>query len=72
MSDPLDLSQQIERLLDLLRQDIGMMFAESSKGKLSAASSRDLVAYLKALKDLKDRQDQELAGLPDDKLEELE
>jgi hypothetical protein len=72
MTDALDIGEQLERLLNILQKEVTNLHLESSKGKLSASSARDLVSYVKTLSDIKVRQDKELADLPDDKLEELE
>lgn len=44
---------------------------ESSRGKLSAPSARDLVAYLKLLNELKTEQADNLSNMTDDELRKL-
>jgi hypothetical protein len=62
----------IEALLaksgEILRREITNIMSQSSAGKLDAASSRDLVAYIKLLSELKAEKQAELANMSDDDL----
>lgn len=60
-----------ERCIEILKRDLSYLMQESASKKLSAASARDLVAYLKLLDDLKSLEDDELSGLTDETLEAL-
>lgn len=53
----------------ILQREIRNLMAESSKGKLGAASARDLVAYIKLLSELEAKQAADLANMTDDELE---
>lgn len=68
-------SFDIEELLakggEILRREILNLLMESSRGKLSAASSRDLVAYVKLLSELKADALEQLDDLSDDELRKL-
>jgi hypothetical protein len=55
--------QLIEKSMESLRRDLGHIFSNVSRGKLDASAARDLVAYIKVLK--------ELEVLPDDEMEKL-
>lgn len=65
------LSEQLEKCVEILRRDLSYLMSEASKGKLSAASARDLVAYIKLLGDLKDMEKDDLNKLSDEALEAL-
>lgn len=75
VTDDLAGSFDLEELLDkggeILRREIANLLMESSRGKLNAASARDLVAYVKLLYELKSEMKDELENLPDDKLKEM-
>jgi hypothetical protein len=66
--------EQLERLLEkveeALRFDVNQIYQEAARGKLSATSSRDLVAYLKHLADERSR-DVDPSALGDTELEKL-
>lgn len=68
-------SLDIEALLDkcavVLQREISNLMMESSGKKLSAASARDLVAYIKLLAELKEYQEEELSELTDEQLKQL-
>lgn len=49
-----DLNQLLDKATEAVRRDLRHIFEEVSKGKLSAPSSRDLVAYIKLLTDVLD------------------
>ena len=64
----------IARLIDdgllTLHREMKNILIMSAKGKLDAASARDLRDHLKLLFELKDREDASLNGLTDDELKE--
>jgi len=66
--------EQTEELLDeVIRMDVKNLYAEVQKGRLSAASARDAVAYKKLFHEMKDRESetaQELSKLSDQELKE--
>jgi uncharacterized protein YcaQ len=65
----------VEALLEkgglILQREITNLMMESSGKKLSSASSRDLVAYLRLLSDLQKDQKQKLEQLTDEELVSL-
>lgn len=63
-----DVEELLNKGGELLRREIANLLGESSRGKLSAASARDLVAYIRLLSELKEAQAAELADLPDAEL----
>lgn len=65
------LGEQLEKCVEILRRDLSYLMAEASRGKLSAPSARDLVAYIKLLGDLKDMEKDDLNKLSDEALEAL-
>ena len=65
------LQSQLEKCAEILRRDLSYLMTEASKGKLSAPSARDLVAYIKLLNDLKDLEKDDLNKLSDEALEAL-
>lgn len=65
------LESLLEKCVEALRRDISYLLAESSKGRLSAPSARDLVSYIKLLTELKDLEHSELSKLTDEQLEKL-
>jgi hypothetical protein len=72
MSDQLELL--LEKAVEAMRRDINQIFTASSGRKLNATEARDLVAYLKLLHDIADRQDdkgKELASTSEEELKEL-
>lgn len=73
--EPQSGSFDIEELLakggEILRREILNLLMESSRGKLSAASSRNLVAYVKLLSELKADVLEQLDDLSDDELRKL-
>lgn len=74
-ADSQPVSFDIEHMLntggEILRREIRNLLAESSKGKLNAASARDLCAYIKLLSELKQTQLEELENLSDEDLKKL-
>ena len=69
-----DLDQMLSKATIALQRDINSIVVEGTKKKLSAASARDLVAYIKLLSDLtkllKDK-GKELAKASEDELKIL-
>lgn len=63
--DIVDLLQKGE---EILRREISNLMIESTSKKLSPNSSKDLVAYLKLLNELKIEQQRALSELTDDEL----
>lgn len=67
--------EQTEELLDeVIRMDVKNLYAEVQKGRLSAASARDAVAYKKLFHEMRDRDAEiaaELAKLSDNELKEV-
>jgi hypothetical protein len=57
-----DLSQLLERCLEILRREITNITLESTK-KLSASSARDLVAYTKLLSEIQEQEMKAAKGL---------
>lgn len=68
-----DIEELLSKGGEILRREILNLLMESSRGKLSAPSSRDLVAYIKLLSELKadalaafvDMSDEQLRQLAD-------
>lgn len=56
---------------EILRREIKNLLMESARGKLSAASARDLTAYIKLLNELKLEQQQALAAMDDEAVEAI-
>lgn len=52
----------------ILQREIKNLLMASANGKLLPAHSRDLVAYIRLLSELKDKQEQDAAELTDDEL----
>lgn len=48
----MNLNELRDKLEEAVRRDINHIFTEVSRGKLSATSARDLVAYTKLLEEL--------------------
>lgn len=66
-----DSEKLMEQLMEALRRDAKTILMESAAKKLSPASARDLVAYLKFLVDEQERQesaDQEANKMTDEEL----
>lgn len=65
----------IDKLLDqggtALSREIKNILVASAKGKLDAAYSRDLIAYLRLLQELKIEQKKDLQDLTDEELAKL-
>ncbi len=57
-NDDVDITKLLDKGLEILRKEVNNLFMESSQGKLSAVSARDLVGYVKLLHDLEERQKQ--------------
>lgn len=62
----------IERLLnnagEILKREIRHLMYESSQGKLNAASSRNLVDYIRLLEEIRQKQKDDLENLTDEEL----
>lgn len=65
----------VQKLLDkggvALSREIQNILSASAKGKLDAAYSRDLIAYLRLLQELKIEQKKELSDMDDESLAKL-
>lgn len=59
------------KTIEILRREILNLMGESTRGKLEPSSSKALVDYIKLLSDLKDKEKDLLAQLPDEYLEKL-
>jgi hypothetical protein len=69
-----DLNKLLKKASDAVKRDLNHIFTEVSTRKLSATSSRDLVAYVKLLSDIskaQKEQKEELAAASDDELKKL-
>lgn len=62
----------IEKGMESIRRDITHIFSNVSRGKLDSNSARDLVAYIKVLKELESNPDENLEKLKKMTKEELE
>ena len=71
MSLKFSLESQLEKAIICLKKDLAFIHDEAVAGKLSAPSSRDLVAYIKLLSDLKDTQAEALSALSDEQLKKV-
>lgn len=67
-AEPLDVSKLLDKGAAILRREITNLMRESSSGKLSPGSARDLVQYLRLLHELKAEQQEQLANLTDEEL----
>ncbi len=56
---------------EILRREIRSLMSESQKGKLSAPSARDLIAYLGLLEELRAAELKRLGELSDEELAKL-
>lgn len=69
-----DVKTLFAKASEAIRRDLNHIFGEASLGKLSATSSRDLVAYTKLLGDMLDQEqeaDDELDGKSPEELKAL-
>jgi hypothetical protein len=69
-----DLNKLLKKASDAVKRDLNHIFTEVSTRKLSATSSRDLVAYVKLLSDIskaQKEQKEELAAASDEELKKL-
>lgn len=68
-------SFDVEKLLaqggEILNREVKNLLMESSRGKLNAASARDLCNYIKLLSELKKEQQEALKELSDEEIEKL-
>lgn len=70
----LSLEELLDKATEAVRRDLNHIFISVSNSKLSPTSARDLVAYVKLLSDILDRQAKEAKGLAaasDDELKAL-
>jgi hypothetical protein len=70
-SEAFDVEQLLNRGGIILRREVQNLLMESSAGKLSPTSARDLVAYVKLLSELKAEQSKEISNLTDEELSAL-
>lgn len=68
-NEPLDVDALLNKSAQILKREVQNLLYESSRGKLSAASARDLVAYIKMLSELKLATIEELSQLSNEELE---
>lgn len=66
-----DVQAQLEKLNVVLEREVRNLMGESSRGKLNAGSSRDLVAYIKLLSELKIEELKRLSELSDEEVAEF-
>lgn len=66
-----DVLKELERCEEILQRDIKNIYVESSRGKLSEKSSRDLVAYMKLLREGADEQKEKIKDVKTEDLEKL-
>ncbi len=69
--EPLDVELLLTKTGELLKREISNLMSESSRGKLSPASARDLTAYIRLLSELKEQQKEEINNMTDEELEAL-
>ncbi len=67
----IDLDEQLERCLEILRRDVNNLMLESATKKLCPTSARDLASYLKLLVELDKKQKTSLDDLGVEELEKL-
>lgn len=70
-SSPLEIEAELDRCGEILKREIKNLMSLSSRGKLDAGASRDLVAYIKLLHDLKLDQQDRVSGMTDEELLKL-
>lgn len=72
-ADEAPLAFDVEALLDksglILQREIRNLLSASAAGKLLPAHARDLVAYVKLLHELRNKQEQDAANLTDEELQ---
>lgn len=66
-----NLHELLNKAAEAVRRDLNHIFSEVSLSKLSASSSRDLVAYVKLLSDVLDKQQEEIKDLATKSEDEL-
>ena len=66
-----DIDALLAKSGEILRREIHNLMSESSGKKLSPASARDLVAYVKLLSDIKIERDKVLSDMSDEELQKL-
>ena len=67
----LDVDQLLSKTGTILAREVQNLLIKSSGGKLDAPDSRDLVAYIRLLSELKTEQQKALANLTPEELEAL-
>jgi hypothetical protein len=70
-SSPLEIEAELDRCGEILRREIKNLMSLSSRGKLDAGASRDLVNYIKLLHDIKMDQQEKVASMTDEELLKL-
>lgn len=68
---PVDLDKIQRQLTNVLKREVGRLLDESFAEKLCEGSSKNLVIYLKLLKDLREEETKDLENLTDEELEKL-
>ena len=72
MAPPPEVDFDVEKLLakggSILQREITNLLSESAKGKLAAASARDLVSYIKLLHELRKADADAAADMTDEQL----
>jgi hypothetical protein len=68
---PFDIDELLNKGGEILRREVSNLLMESSRGKLSSASARDIVSYIKLLSEIKESQKGDLENLTDEQLEKL-
>lgn len=66
-----DVVAELDRVQLILQREVKNLLIASASGKLLPAHSRDLVAYVRLLSDLKKEQEADLANSTDDELKKL-
>lgn len=70
-SGEFDVVELLEKGGEILRREIANLMIESSRGKLSSQSAKDLINYLEALSKIKTEQEKALTELSDEDLEKI-
>jgi len=68
VSSDLDVVDLLKKSSEILNREIRNLMTESSRGKLNAASARDLVRYIKLLNELKQDLANSLSEMTDEEL----
>lgn len=70
-SGAFDVQNELEMCEEILRREVRNLMSESSRGKLSEKSARDLSSYIKLLSEMRDEQREKLKDLTKEELEKL-